>query len=264
MAFPTTLDTFTDPATTDTLASPSHALQHDNTNTAVEAIETKVGVDSSAVATSLDYLLKNTSSSNPGHKHTLVNGATNVTASATELNYSVGVTSAIQTQLGTKAPLASPTFTGTVTMPVALSGIAKLATGVVSAVSAPTGDIVGTSDTQTLTNKRITKRITSITTAANPTINTDNCDVVDITAQGEAIASMTTNLSGTPTNKQLLEFEIKDDGTGRAITWGASYVAGGVALPTTTIASKILTVLFQYSTANALNKWRCIASVQET
>jgi hypothetical protein len=39
------------------------------------------------------------------------------TLSTTELNYVDGVTSAIQTQLDTKAPLASPTFTGTVTLP---------------------------------------------------------------------------------------------------------------------------------------------------
>ncbi|MFA6376378.1 MAG: tail fiber domain-containing protein [Candidatus Paceibacterota bacterium] len=38
-----------------------------------------------------------------------------VTATATELNYVDGVTSAIQTQLGLKAPLASPSFTGTIT-----------------------------------------------------------------------------------------------------------------------------------------------------
>ena len=38
-----------------------------------------------------------------------------LTATATELNYTDGVTSSIQTQLDTKAPLASPTFTGTVT-----------------------------------------------------------------------------------------------------------------------------------------------------
>jgi hypothetical protein len=37
-----------------------------------------------------------------------------LTASTAELNYVDGVTSAIQTQLGTKAPLASPDFTGTV------------------------------------------------------------------------------------------------------------------------------------------------------
>jgi hypothetical protein len=38
-----------------------------------------------------------------------------LTATATELNYTDGVTSSIQTQLDSKAPLASPTFTGTVT-----------------------------------------------------------------------------------------------------------------------------------------------------
>ena len=36
--------------------------------------------------------------------------------STTELNYVDGVTSAIQTQIDTKAPLASPTFTGTITI----------------------------------------------------------------------------------------------------------------------------------------------------
>lgn len=40
------------------------------------------------------------------------------TLTATELGYVDGVTSAIQTQLNTKAPTASPTFTGTVTVPV--------------------------------------------------------------------------------------------------------------------------------------------------
>jgi len=136
-------------------------------------------------------------------------------------------------------------------------------TSAVTVVTAPSGTIVGTTDTQTLTNKRITKRVTSITSNANPTVNTDNCDVVDITAQAEAIASMTTNLSGTPTNKQTLIYEIKDDGNAWGITWGASFTPGGVALPTTTVVSKILTVGFMYSTANALNKWRCIASSQE-
>lgn len=40
-----------------------------------------------------------------------------VTASTAEINYLVGVTSAIQTQINSKAPIASPTFTGTVTVP---------------------------------------------------------------------------------------------------------------------------------------------------
>ncbi len=121
--------------------------------------------------------------------------------------------------------------------------------------------IIKTTSTQTLTNKRVTKRVTAITSNANPTINTDNCDVVDITAQAAAIASMTTNLSGTPTNFQGLIIRIKDDGTARAITWGAKYEARGTALPTTTVISKVLTVGFIYDTVTA--KWGCVASAQE-
>lgn len=49
-------------------------------------VQSTMGVSGSAVAATLDYKLKNTSSSNPGHKHTLVNGATDITATAAELN----------------------------------------------------------------------------------------------------------------------------------------------------------------------------------
>ena len=48
-------------------------------------------------------------------------GTNAVTASAAELNYSVGVTSPIQPQLNTKANSASPTFTGTVVLPATTS-----------------------------------------------------------------------------------------------------------------------------------------------
>ena len=43
-------------------------------------------------------------------------GTTAIAASAAEVNYSVGVTSAIQPQLNAKANSASPTFTGTVVL----------------------------------------------------------------------------------------------------------------------------------------------------
>ncbi len=49
-----------------------------------------------------------------------VSGA--VTPTHTELNYVDGVTSAIQTQIDTKAPIASPTFTGTPSGPTAATG----------------------------------------------------------------------------------------------------------------------------------------------
>ena len=46
-----------------------------------------------------------------------------------------------------------------------------------------------------------------------------------------------TSLSGTPTNFQKLIIRIKDNGTAQAITWGDSFEAKGVALPTTTVIS---------------------------
>ena len=55
--YPTSLDNFTNPTADDSLNSATvpHADQHANLNDAVEALQAKVGVDSSAVTTSLDY-----------------------------------------------------------------------------------------------------------------------------------------------------------------------------------------------------------------
>lgn len=71
MAYPTTIDTFTNPQSTNYLSDASvlHATQHTSANNSVVQIESKLGVDGSAVTTSVDYLLKNTASVNPGHKH---------------------------------------------------------------------------------------------------------------------------------------------------------------------------------------------------
>jgi len=48
-----------------------------------------------------------------------LNKMNGVTATTAQLNHTDGVTSNIQTQLDTKAPTASPTFTGTATIPTA-------------------------------------------------------------------------------------------------------------------------------------------------
>jgi len=55
--FPSSLDAFTNPSSTDALDSVSvpHATQHSDLNDAVEALQAKVGVDGSAVTSSHDY-----------------------------------------------------------------------------------------------------------------------------------------------------------------------------------------------------------------
>ena len=93
----------------------------------------------------------------------LANGATALSAvSATELGYVDGVTSAIQTQMDAKAALASPTFTGTVTIPAGVVGTAANAgymgipqnattTGAATVAAADGGKHIYASATRTVT-----------------------------------------------------------------------------------------------------------------
>lgn len=119
-------------------------------------------------------------------------------------------------------------------------------------------DVPTISSTNTLTNKRITKRVlTTNAPGATPTLNTDNYDVANFTGLNAAITSMTTNLSGTPTAFQPLIIAFTDNGTARSITWGASFEASTVALPTTTVISTLLTVGFFWNSVTS--KWRCVA-----
>jgi len=108
---------------------------------------------------------------------------------------------------------------------------------------------------------RILKRLVTVNTpGATPSTDTDTLDIAEFTDVDTAITSMTTNLSGTPYNGDMVEFIFLDDGTARAITWGAGFVDGPmVALPTTTVISTVLRVLVQYQTIASLNKWVCIA-----
>jgi len=65
ISFPTSLDTLTNPSSTDTLDSPSHSDQHSDLNDTVEALEAKVGADSSAVTSSHDYKINTLETAQP-------------------------------------------------------------------------------------------------------------------------------------------------------------------------------------------------------
>ena len=140
------------------------------------------------------------------------------TLSTTELNYVDGVTSAIQTQIDTKAPSASPTFTGTVTLPdntVALGTkttgdyVASLVAGTGITLSnnsgegtTPTiaiGQAVGTTSNVTFNDLTVSGNLTvSGTTTA---INTETLTIDD------NIIVLNNNVTGSPSENAGIEVE---------------------------------------------------------
>lgn len=137
-----------------------------------------------------------------------------------------------------------------------------------TAQGSATNTVVITNHTQTLTGKTIiattnvTEEMTSTASSATPTPTGGSLrNAFDVTALATAAAFQAP--SGTPAHRNKLWITIKDDGTARALTWDSVYVAGGVALPTTTVLGKILNLGFIYNTNNSLNKWQLVASAQE-
>ncbi len=147
-------------------------------------------------------------------------------------------------------------FDGTSAGVIDTTGDLRISSVGTNAASVPT-----ISSTSTLTNKRVTKRVGTTTSSATPTINTDNFDLYTLTAQTADITSFTTNLTGTPTDGQELQIGITGTAT-RAITWGASFEAGNVPLPTTTAGTARLDVFFVWNAATS--KWRSVQSDNAT
>jgi len=93
--YPNSLDNFTNPTSSSPINSPSHSEQHANANDAIEAIEGELGTNPKGAKATVKARLDD-----------------------------------VDTAIATKAPIASPTFTGTVTIPLgsSISGIPYLAT----------------------------------------------------------------------------------------------------------------------------------------
>lgn len=140
-------------------------------------------------------------------------------------------------------------------------------TSAFTTVTAPSGTVVGTSDTQTLTNKRLEPRVSSTTSITTPLAwNSDNFDQYAATAQSTAFTISAD--AGTPVNGQKAIFRFKDNGTSRTITFtgGASKAFRPVGVTLTvsgsnwtyaTTASK--TVYFGCIYNSADSRWDIIA-----
>jgi len=150
---------------------------------------------------------------------------------------------------------AAQTFTGiqTFTSPVINTGIelghatdttlSRVSAGVVAIEGV---NIVTTSSTDTLTNKRINARIDSSASSSSITPNKADFDEHIRTAQAVAI---TINNSTSPTVGDKHVIYITDNATLRAITFDTHHVAlDGLPLPTTTVAGKSMEIIIKYVT----------------
>jgi len=173
----------------------------------------------------------------------------NTGSNNTSLGYNAGVTNLV----GSNSVYIGSNATGT--------GSNEIAIGANAVGTGANSTVIGNSSTTQATifgavTARISPRVSTTTSSATPTINTDNTDQFGLTAQAVDITSFTTNLSGTPTNGQKLWIYIVGTAA-RAITWGASFESSTATLPTTTVTTNRLDIGFVWNAATS--KWRCVA-----
>lgn len=164
------------------------------------------------------------------------------------------------------------TGTGSVHQTAAATFAKRTLTGTTNLITVTNGDgvagnptitvganVVQTTTTQTMTNKRVTERVVTIASGATITPAGDSTDQVIVTAL--AINTTIAAPTGTPNDGQKMIIRITPDATPRTISWNAIYRAIGVTLPTTTVASKTFYVGLIYN--SLATKWDAIAYALE-
>lgn len=123
------------------------------------------------------------------------------------------------------------------------------------ALAGPIGASGATGFTGATGSIRYNPRVLQTTSSVTPTLNTDNYDAMVFTQTGN-ITSMTTNLTGSPVEGQKLIISITPSGT-VLITWGSSFEASTVSLPTSISSRTDIGFIYNSTTS----KWRCVAVV---
>lgn len=163
-----------------------------------------------------------------------------------------------------------------VSLTVDVTGVLPIANGGTNTASLPTGLLKGAGTgaitaatvgtdygspdatfnaaTATLTNKRITPRVVSVSNTTSWTINSDTTDFAENTGLTGAVTI--NNPSGTPTQGQPLWITLTGTAA-RAISYGTAFEDSTIVRPTTTSGTNALDIGFRWNSVTS--KWRCVA-----
>lgn len=125
-------------------------------------------------------------------------------------------------------------------------------------VDGSAGTLTTLADTQTLTNKRVQLRVTTISTGTSISINGDTTDVAS-QSNTQGAGTLTINApTGTPVDGQLLVIRLKSTSV-QTFSWNSIYLAStDLALPTVSSSgSKWDYVLFMYNSTSS--KWEVLS-----